>query len=444
MDLHDQYLQSPFYKDQEARKKLLEELNLRNPEGLPGDAMSRLPSMPDDTLSTSGIPPANPNFEVNVSGTTANMGGRQAPAENYAPATPEEMAAMHDQPNYRFKKGEAIAPVEPTPATPAKTAKSGGDPEADAILAQTGNDDARRQAELEALKKRSLGNNIASFGAGIGDAISASSSAFGGNAPGGFQQRLIERQGKQLASDKKSIEDSIRNDANSDISKQYQALVGQFLQKDPKDPTILGLTANQIAEKIPQIEKLATLRQTEELKRAEMANERAVRGQAASTKSLEDAEKKQLAAAEEKQQANVIRQTISDIKGKNLIGWDTAGPLGSKWVAPMDKPTLERKLDTIKGNIAFDKLNKLRQASPTGGAVGQVSDKDMGLLQSVLGSLSTDQHPDELRSSLKTIDAIFAKFQGYGEPSPTSDSAQPQGDIKTKSGITFRKVKRNG
>lgn len=430
-------------------KKYQEEMALRNPGGLPEDFASRVPEplkqaftarMPEDTLSTSGIPPANPNFEVNVSNTTANMGGRQAPVEKFSPATPEEMSTMNPKPKWELQADAAPAPAEPTPApmNPKGPVADTSKAAEDAILS-TDNDKAAREAGMADLEKRRGRNKWTEFGAGIGDAISASASAFGGNAPGGFQQRLAARHDEEQKTGKADIEQKLRNDANSDISKQYQALVGQFLQKDPKDPTILGLTANQIAEKIPQIEKIATMRQQEELKRAEMANERAVRGQAASDKALEGVEKAQLAATAEKQQANVIRQTIKDITDKKLIGWDTVGPGGTRIFAPIDKPNLERKLDTIKANIAFDKLNKLRQASPTGGAVGQVSDKDMELLQAVLGSLSTDQSPDELRNSLKTIDAIFTKFQGYGEPSPTSNTARPQSPLQTKSGRSFTK-----
>ena len=41
------------------------------------------------------------------------------------------------------------------------------------------------------------------------------------------------------------------------------------------------------------------------------------------------------------------------------------------------------KLDTIKANIGFDKLQKMRDASPTGGALGQVSERELGFLQSL-------------------------------------------------------------
>ena len=40
----------------------------------------------------------------------------------------------------------------------------------------------------------------------------------------------------------------------------------------------------------------------------------------------------------------------------------------------------------------------MRDASPTGGALGQVSERELGYLQSVLGSLEQSQTADELRA----------------------------------------------
>lgn len=421
--------------NQDYQKKLAEELQLSS-HNLPPDVMKEFASRVS-TPPEYQVDPAN--YEVNVSDNTAVMGGKLPMPSDVKPEAPKA-------PRYTVEEDlpavPAIAPkAQAAPVQPVTKRK---DEEADAVLSAEGSDDARRQAELAALNKKGLGNKLASFGAGVGDAISASAAPFGGNAPGGFQQRLMERQDKQTAMDKKDIEDRIRNDANSDISKQYQALVAQFLRKDPSDPSILGLTANQIVEKIPQIEKLASFQQAKELKQMDMAADQSKLASAAGIKAQEGMEKQELAAAEAKQQADVVQQSIQDIFDKKLIGWDTTGPGGMKVFAPIDKPNLEAKLDTIKANIAFDKLNKLRQASPTGGAVGQVSDKDMVLLQSVLGSLSTDQSPQELKQSLKRISEIFKKFQGYGtpsQPSATETNQTPSKDSsnlrKTKSGFSY-------
>ena len=46
--------------------------------------------------------------------------------------------------------------------------------------------------------------------------------------------------------------------------------------------------------------------------------------------------------------------------------------------------------DTVVSNIGFERLQAMRDASPTGGALGQVSDNELRLLSSALGSLSQE------------------------------------------------------
>lgn len=52
---------------------------------------------------------------------------------------------------------------------------------------------------------------------------------------------------------------------------------------------------------------------------------------------------------------------------------------------------LGQDVDTVGGRAAFERLQRMREMSPTGGAVGNVSDKDMALLKSTLGSLDPNQ-----------------------------------------------------
>lgn len=61
------------------------------------------------------------------------------------------------------------------------------------------------------------------------------------------------------------------------------------------------------------------------------------------------------------------------------------------------------ELDTLKANIAFNELTQMREASKTGGALGQVSNIELNLLQSALGALDAGQSPDNLREQLQKI-----------------------------------------
>ena len=79
------------------------------------------------------------------------------------------------------------------------------------------------------------------------------------------------------------------------------------------------------------------------------------------------------------------------------------------------------RIETIKANIGFDKLQGMRDASPTGGALGQVSEMELRQLNASMGNLDIGQSPEQLRKNLiavreqyiRTIRAIEAQRQGY-------------------------------
>lgn len=64
-------------------------------------------------------------------------------------------------------------------------------------------------------------------------------------------------------------------------------------------------------------------------------------------------------------------------------------------------------LDTIRANIGFDKLQRMRESSPTGGALGQVSERENQLLQATMGSLEQSQTKDQFLFNLRRINDIF-------------------------------------
>lgn len=64
---------------------------------------------------------------------------------------------------------------------------------------------------------------------------------------------------------------------------------------------------------------------------------------------------------------------------------------------------LQAFLDTVKSNLGFDALKKMRFESPTGGALGQVSDTENKLLQSTVASLDLTQDAETLRSNLEKV-----------------------------------------
>lgn len=72
-----------------------------------------------------------------------------------------------------------------------------------------------------------------------------------------------------------------------------------------------------------------------------------------------------------------------------------------------DAKSLKERLASIKANIGFDYLQAMREASPTGGALGNVSDKELQGLQSVFGSLEQSLDDAELTYNLNLLNYTY-------------------------------------
>ena len=60
-------------------------------------------------------------------------------------------------------------------------------------------------------------------------------------------------------------------------------------------------------------------------------------------------------------------------------------------------------LEAIRNNISIDELQRMRQSSPTGGAMGNVSDRDIALLSGALGRLEVEDNPERLVEDINFI-----------------------------------------
>ena len=64
-------------------------------------------------------------------------------------------------------------------------------------------------------------------------------------------------------------------------------------------------------------------------------------------------------------------------------------------------------IDTISANIGFDRLGQMRAESPTGGALGAITERELALLSAVLGSLSQTQSDTQFLQKLQEIEVIY-------------------------------------
>lgn len=151
----------------------------------------------------------------------------------------------------------------------------------------------------------------------------------------------------------------------------------------------------------------------------------------------------------ESRAGNVVIEDIGRLRKvvENSPWYSPATGLGASFLAKVagsnaaDAAALGK---TIRANIGFDRLQQMREASPTGGALGQVSNMELSTLQSVLGNLEQSQSEEQFLYNLDRLNEIYtdimAKFAAYpnaeeygfdGETTPAQeDPNDPLGIFK--------------
>jgi len=131
--------------------------------------------------------------------------------------------------------------------------------------------------------------------------------------------------------------------------------------------------------------------------------------------------------------SNSVIRKINDLLGdpadpqsKSRINSRTAGVVGSALAhVPWNTEArdVSAELQSLAADLAFEQLQKMRDASKTGGALGQVSNIELDLLKNAEASIRQDQSPanltrqlDIIRDSATRFDAAVEKYGGGLEP----------------------------
>ena len=103
-------------------------------------------------------------------------------------------------------------------------------------------------------------------------------------------------------------------------------------------------------------------------------------------------------------------------------GWGETGFTGARlrgWEGSAAYD-LAQKLKTVDANLAFAELQKMRDNSPTGGALGQVTEKELDLLRSTVANLDPNQSQPEFLAALKRARDSYAGMLGRVDPDTAS------------------------
>lgn len=144
----------------------------------------------------------------------------------------------------------------------------------------------------------------------------------------------------------------------------------------------------------------------------------------------EAAEKDAKAGLAAKKKEDTGKLVLEDLgRAKTLVKNSpvlTTGFLGNilKDWGGSDASDVSALVDTISANISFEAINAMRQASPTGGALGNVTERELALLSATAGSLAQSQSSEQFIRNLERLEKQFTEVV-YG-PS-TGSSSSPGG-----------------
>jgi hypothetical protein len=71
-------------------------------------------------------------------------------------------------------------------------------------------------------------------------------------------------------------------------------------------------------------------------------------------------------------------------------------------------------VDSVKANIGFDRLQQMREQSPTGGALGQVAVEELRFLQSTVGNLEQSQTKEQFLENMARVKWIYNDIVNVG------------------------------
>lgn len=100
---------------------------------------------------------------------------------------------------------------------------------------------------------------------------------------------------------------------------------------------------------------------------------------------------------------------VKDIIKLDSIWTPVFGPMGagSARIDGTERANLDSIMTSIEANVGFTELNSMRANSPTGGALGNVTEKELILLQNQMGALSRSQSKEKFEENLLKFEQTY-------------------------------------
>lgn len=111
------------------------------------------------------------------------------------------------------------------------------------------------------------------------------------------------------------------------------------------------------------------------------------------------------------------------------VGFFSSGLLGKtlSGVPGTDAYDLNKVVTTVKANLGFDRLQAMRDASPTGGALGQVAIQELEALQASVAAIDVGQSREQLVRNINKVKQHYQKWRALVKKAgPNAKDAAPK------------------
>jgi hypothetical protein len=160
--------------------------------------------------------------------------------------------------------------------------------------------------------------------------------------------------------------------------------------------------------------------------------------QAAQQAQVREQVSEQQSAQKEAVVSNSIGNLIGMIDKGGIFDLPEAGIVGNvlgRLGVNQEAVDFRNELASIQANIAFDRLQQMREASKTGGALGAVSERELDLLMNAYGNINQSTSPEKLKENLINIRSIMTKIENdpvassfyYGSPAQGAQASPQSG-----------------
>ncbi len=115
--------------------------------------------------------------------------------------------------------------------------------------------------------------------------------------------------------------------------------------------------------------------------------------------------------------AGNVEKSLDNALG--LLSPYSTGYIGARSRGVEGSPSynLAAELETIKANLGFDRLQQMRDSSPTGGALGAIAVQELVALQSTIANLDPNQSESQIRANIERVQTHYKSWRSAVEQS---------------------------